>query len=385
MMRREFEAPRSAINCARGTAAITALLCSTAIAIGQQPVTAAIELAQQFANKPKADQARIADAVRTASAAFDGSYFETMQAVIRSGANRTAAKPAKTRVRRPKKRAPKPNKPSAWEMPFTVRYVYGRATIEPLKGNRTALESANRRVPVELALLGMLPDSDRALAEIELGLDGDRRADRFAAFLETWRNGDESFYQALDRTAGTDDSVFFYDAMLGDFVSEFADPKDKATAQLKQSLDAAHDALHSAFLSYRQYRAFREAVALSMLLPPDVPLPERLERYERKVAGAYSLRQQVMMVLAVHDYDAMAVVQQIMATCDLLPKHLWQRRYDPYPGWNKVFAAEMPKMIQAAGNTDAFLQRVVELRQQQANKIRQLAQASLAGNAGPKR
>src|SRR6185503_21020214 len=98
------------------------------------------------------------------------------------------------------------------------------------------------------------------------------------AFLHAWRNGDESFYEALDRTAGTKDAVFFYDAMLSDFRTQFG--SGDAGHTLGRGLQVAHDALHDAFLAYRQYRGFREAVAWSLVLPPGRALPKRLQRYE---------------------------------------------------------------------------------------------------------
>jgi hypothetical protein len=161
-----------------------------------------------------------------------------------------------------------------------------------------------------------------------------------AAFLQSWRNGDESFYEGLDRTAGTKDSVFFFDAMLGDFRGLFAGGASDGGATLPGGPQQAHDALHDAFLAYRQYRGFREAVAHALVLPPDVPLPARLHRYEERVAGGYSLRQQVVMVQAT--------------------------------------------MIERAGSTDAFLERAETERRELATTLTRTAAELVQRAADPK-
>ena len=84
-------------------------------------------------------------------------------------------------------------------------------------------------------LRGFLPDQDLALASMLRELDHDRGADEFSSVLEEWRDGDESFYRALDRTAGTQDSVFFYDAMLGDFIARCV-PEDSADREFFAAL-----------------------------------------------------------------------------------------------------------------------------------------------------
>jgi hypothetical protein len=266
-----------------------------------------------------------------------------------------------------------------------AEYIVGLGVIQPvsLPGRTTPADQklADRRVAVHNALLGMLPGTDLALADLMRRLDTDTSADRFAAFLESWRNGDESFYQALDRTAGTRDSVFFFDAMLNDFAGEFAH-KDLDPAGPRRSLQAAHDALHDAFLSYRQYRAFREAVAWSLVLPPDVPLPLGLGRYEQKPQGMYSLREQVVMVLALEDFDPLAVVRQVTGHADALPQPLWRDHYDPYVRWNEVFAGLVPRMLEKAPDTDAFLSQAQAQLRELATKVDAVARSALAASVG---
>jgi hypothetical protein len=130
-----------------------------------------------------------------------------------------------------------------------------------------------------------VPDADKALGSLLFQLDADEGGAEFSLFLQGWRNEKESFYEALDRTAGTKDSLFYYDAMLHDFTDRFA--KGSKGKALKQSLVTAQDALHDSFLALRQYRGFREAVAWTLVIPPSSPLPHRLQRYEAKAEGAY--------------------------------------------------------------------------------------------------
>ncbi len=261
-------------------------------------------------------------------------------------------------------------------------YAFGLGIFEPrTTPTNAAAKNAKTTDPIVLrhALVGIAPDADKALAALLHRLDADTRGDDFAAFLHTWRNGDESFYEALDRTAGTKDSVFFYDAMLGDFRTQFA----KGHSELN-SLQKAHDALHDAFLAYRQYRGFREAIAWSLLLPPDTPLPARLQRYEAKAEGTYSLRQQIVMAKAAHTGDLAAFVETIASQAPPLPQPLWATAYDPYPPWTAYFASLQPKMIESAGSTDAFLQQAEGERRDEAANLQRLASERIATALGGK-
>ncbi|HZN38251.1 MAG TPA: hypothetical protein VFD82_05575 [Planctomycetota bacterium] len=268
-------------------------------------------------------------------------------------------------------------------MPHAVRYAFGLGVIERLQRSTATNPKAEAAehaaedlaVSVHQALLGIAPGADRALARLMYKLDTDTRADEFAAFLHAWRNGDESFYEALDRTAGTKDSVFFYDAMLGDFRSQFGGG-DGAPA-MGRGLKAAHDDLHDAFLAYRQYRGFREAVAWSLVLPPGRAMPKRLQRYETDVPGAYSLRQQVVMVCDLFDGDVERVIDEIVRSAPALPEPVWKGTYDPYPAWSTVFNTQLPRMIEASSTSDEFLARAVARRTEEANAIIAIAQAAI--------
>jgi len=290
--------------------------------------------------------------------------------------------------KRPKKATEFPNEPD--RLPRRVDYQFGVGTIvrspgKPLTATPVAAAGKPAKkpadgkgpdlVPLHQALLGGCPDADKVVAVLLQQLDRDHGGDAFAAFLQSWRNGDESFYEALDRTAGTKDSVFFYDVMLGDFRTHFAKGKDAGA--VGSSLQKAHDALHEAFLVYRNYRAFREAVAWSLVLPPDVPLPPRLGRYEAKVEGSYSLRQQVVMVAAAVDHDLGKVVAMVNDGAPSLPQPLWTGKHDPYATWVPKFAALQETMIRHSGSTDAFLQQAEDERRQIARQFAELGAAAV--------
>lgn len=349
-------------------------LCSaqTALDVAQRGVNA-------FVSESAAKQKKRLKAARAAAGEVQGPLFASLRLAVADvvDGKRVSSKSKLGKTKKAKRTAPPAD--GAWRFPAAATYRYGFARIEPTlhTGGRNEKQQKLRRAPVELMLLGTLPDADVVAADLQARMDHDRSADDFMRFLELWRNGDESFYEALDRTAGTQDSVFFYDAMLGDYVSEFGRGKTEAAKQIKKSLDAAHDALHDSFLRYRQYRAFREAVALSLVLPPDVPLPPRLRRYEEKGQGQYSLRQQVAMVLAVQGWDPRRVAARIKETAPPLPSPLWSASYDPYPGWEQVFQGAMAEMISASGDTTKFLEAAEEQWLRQANALRLATRAAL--------
>lgn len=259
-------------------------------------------------------------------------------------------------------------------LPRRVDYQFGHGVIAPRTGKLAPPPPAKGHadpIPMQQALLGYAPDADLALAVLMQRLDQDAAGDAFAAFLQSWRNGDESFYEALDRTAGTKDSVFFFDAMLGDFTVKFG---GHGADRLRGGLQQQHDALHAAFLAYRQYRGFREAIAWSLVLPPDVPLPKRLARYEEKASGGYSLREQVAMVAMTYDDDPEALLAAILRTTPKLPQPVWSGPHDPYPAWNALVAERQATMVERAGSTDRWLAAALEHRGKTAQQWRELAQ-----------
>jgi hypothetical protein len=359
--------------------AISLLLGPLSICSAQSALEAAQRGVAAFLREPAAKQKKHLEAASAAADEALGPLFAALRPAIAEvfDGKRVSSKSKLGKTKKAKRTAPAAE--GAWRFPAAATYRYGFARIEPTlhSGGRNEKLQKLRCVPVELMLLGTLPDADLVVADVQARMDQDRSADDFMRFLELWRNGDESFYEALDRTAGTQDSVFFYDAMLGDYVSEFGRGKTEAAKQIKKSLAAAHDALHASFLRYRQYRAFREAVALSLVLPPDVPLPKNLNRYQEKGQGQYSLRQQVTMVLAVHGWDPRRVAALVTETARPLPAPLWSASYDPYPAWDQVFQGAMPEMISASGDTTKFLQAVEEQWLRQANALRVAARTAL--------
>ena len=186
-------------------------------------------------------------------------------------------------------------------------------------------------------LQGYPNDLDLAFAACLADVDNDTTADAFALFLESWRNGDESFYRALDRTAGTKGEVFYYDAMLGEFMAKFASG-DKKDSIPKKGLQSAHDALHNGFLTYRQYRGLREAFALSLVLPADVKLPKNLTRYETAPTGQFSLRDDVQMLLALSNGAVDEPTRSLVMGAKPMPSPLWSENYEPLQPFFDAFA-----------------------------------------------
>lgn len=343
-----------------------------AICTAQEPLEQARSGVEAFFRESASTQKKLVKTLRLAADDLEGDRFAAQRELL-SEVRKAKRANKKSKLGKTKEsKQPAPEAGSTWQLPAVVTYRYGLARIEPVlrSGGRKEQQRQQLRTPVELSLLGMLPDADLVVADVQVRMDSDHSADEFMRFLELWRNGDESFYQALDRTAGTEDSVFFYDVMLGDYVGSFGKGKSDAAKHLRSSLDAAHDALHRSFLSYRQYRAFREAIALSMVMPPDVPLPRRLQRYETAAGGLYSLRDQVMMVLAINDYDPRIVADLVGKHAAPLPDPLWSATYSPYEGWAEVFQAEMPKIIAASGDTTKFLATVKEQWIEHAAQVR---------------
>ena len=359
--------------------AIVLLAAPMATLRAQTPVELAAFGLERFAAKSDGAQKKLLKQLRASAAQATSPQLDALRAVV---ADVKASRRAHTKSKLGKTKKAKdaaPQAARAWRFPAVATYRYGLARIEPVlqSGGRTEKQRKQRRAPVELLLLGTLPDADLVVAELQALMDTDRSADDFMLFLELWRNGDESFYEALDRTAGTQDSVFFYDAMLGDYVSAFSKGKTEAAKQIKKSLDAAHDALHESFLRYRQYRAFREALALSMVLPPDVALPTHLRRYEEKGQGQYSLRQQAAMVLAVHDYDPRRVAALVAETAPPLPQPLFSATYDPFEAWRAVFERAMPAMLEVREDTTAFLRDVEAQWLEHVDALRQTTRAMI--------
>jgi len=285
-----------------------------------------------------------------------------------------------------------PSGPRLFPLPKQVVYRFGYRELLSLDPKNRALNGALKKehAPtvddlsaasrLEAVLVGTLPETELIVAEIQRRLDIDPTADLYARFLETWRNwgpyGEESFYEALDRTAGTEEEVFFFDAMLGDFVGQFASAEGK-----KWPLQEQHDKNQQSFLAYRQYRGFIEAVSYAMVTPPDIDLPARLSRYDygSVAPGLYSLRHQLDLMVAFENGDVIAVIDELHAFLQErpMPENLWNG-FDPLGAMGDRFRKKVADAVfnRSLSADEIFETQRVE-RLQVAEKIRAAASAGL--------
>ena len=311
-----------------------------------------LAVVKAFLKRSKPAQQKLVDDLARQLAAIDSPWLRRVQALTENG--RRLADVKVTGLAQHAARAPEAS-PFA-ELPVAIRTEY-------LWGHR-AVRRADKRVPLVAAsgtekltlplenpvedllamVRGLPPDLDLALAGALADLDQVTTADKFALFLESWRNGPESFYRALDRTAGTPQSVFFFDAMLAEFQGRFA-PKGGSLKSLKQ----LHDALHDAFLAYRQYRAMREAAACATVLPEHVRLPACLSRYDSQKTD-YGLRDDLLILAQIDKHDPLAGLQLINTTTAPLPEPLWATggKYDALVPFQTTFAERLEQALDAA-------------------------------------
>lgn len=285
-----------------------------------------------------------------------------------------------------------PSGPRVFPLPKELHYRFGYRELMPLDEKNKALQAALRRkraptvdeldesARLEALLFGALPETELVVAEVERRLDVDPTADLYARFLETWRNwgpyGEESFYEALDRTAGTSEEVFFYDAMLADFVGHFAPEVGK-----RWSLQKQHDTNQQAFLAYRQYRGFVEAVAYSLVTPPDVALPARLSRYDYDSvsAGLFALRHQIDLLVVFAEGDVEKVVADLRVFLEghPLPQELWTG-YDPMDSLRAEFKEKVNRRVAGTGHSaDELFREQRDQRVELAQRIRAATTAAL--------
>lgn len=256
-----------------------------------------------------------------------------------------------------------------------VTYEHAQGVLTPAPAPTGPLPKATFEllVPLGHAYHGALPDCDRIVAALLQRMDRDPSARAFATLLGRWSNDGEPFYEALDRTAGTGDSVFYADAMLDDFGKCFG----KANPELKRSKPAAQQALHRAFLAYRQYRGLREAIAWSVVLPPDQPLPPALRRYEVAPAGSYSVRDLVVMMLLACEDNPLVLVDLVVEAAPPLPQPLWSADYEPVQALQRVFDGLQERMLTAHSSTDTYLAAALQRRRLLAGVLRAAAASAL--------
>jgi len=292
---------------------------------------------------------------------------DTRLSAIRTVGQGVDSHKKKTRDTRARKKATKTvsrARERAHPLPQQIEYRFGARTFVVLDTNNRALKSiqsgkglatvsdlSDKSVLLPLQA-GCLPETELALATIQDRLDVHHQADKFFLFLESWRNPgpvgssvDESFYEALDRTAGTDDAVFFYDVMLADFVTSFAPQGGK-----KWSLQERHDALLKAFLTVRQYRGFIEAASYALVLPADVPLPARLSRYDygTVLQDQFSFRHQLNVLTEMNGGDIALVVDLLQQHLreHALPDPLWST-YNPVQPFGTLFTERLTRFVYA--------------------------------------
>jgi hypothetical protein len=274
-------------------------------------------------------------------------------------------------------------------------YRFGTRDLVALPGSQPGLAGAAKHGGVESKHVtaanrleqlchGGPADSELILAGIERKLDVCRERDSYGQWLESWRNfgpnGEESFYEALDRTAGTNEEVFFYDSMLGDFVQRFALEEGK-----RWGTSERHDRNQSSFLAYRQYRGMIEAVAFALVLPPNVPFPRRLMRCDHGQVGTgqYAVRDQVDFMLLDAGGDAALVVEKIAGVlrANPPPPKIWER-YEPLTALHQQFQAMLPDLVTRLKvskdtklSTDEILATARTRRQAIADAVRGVALA----------
>lgn len=342
-----------------------------------------------FQAKPAAVQDKVLATLRGELARSKDPWLRGLLAAVDRGRALESAKVPAGWLARP------PHKEGPWRyagLPFALQreYLWGHRVVRRVEG-RPALSAGEGRERVALkqgspaevllgALRGIVPEADLALAAFQHELDTQRGADQLQSFLEAWRNGQESFYSALDRTAGTGEAVFFFDAMLDEFTRRFGlqvgRGPDRATA-----LNKAHASLRLAFLTYRQYRALREVVAFTLVLPPDVALPGHLARYEQKVDDQLSMREDVLILLHLDEDSPDHVLKLVLDTAPPLPDPLWSTNgtYEGLHALQQAFARRVAERLRAAqeGSTAAWLAAARAAGTRVAGQVRAGALAAL--------
>lgn len=336
-------------------------------------------------------QQQIGDAA-SATGADAARLVESLAAFAERTAGFSAAAAKNPFATKKAKKAKQPAEPRVYPLPREVMYQFGgRQLVAMDEASNTLRGRIEHQDPIKAENLsgegrfeqmvnGCLPQTELIIIGIQITLDEYRGADDYAQFLEAWRNGgpygDESFYEALDRTVGTDEETFFYDAMLADFVGKFAKEEGK-----RWNLGERHDNNQQCFLSYRQYRGLIEAVAYSLALAPDVPLPGRLARYDYPSVsgGAYSLRHQIDIQLAANHGDAAAVVEWVreFLAANPPPEKLWLN-YAPTQRIGEQFLAEVPDFTtKVEQSTDELLAAGQTMRRALAEAIRNIALSAI--------
>lgn len=231
--------------------------------------------------------------------------------------------------------------------PIDLRYRFGARILESRTkhGGKTL---KTKKIYDDTRTLwmsrGCMGETDIILANIAAELDVFSEVDRLAVFLQSWHDGSETFYQAMDRVSRNGDDLFYFDDMLNEFGDSFG---------VDGELQDKHAALHKSFLTYRKYREFIEFVAWALVLPPSTPLPPNLSRYDYHYAGPdviSSPRHIVDIYLYHHNDDVEAVLRDLqdLITSNPLPDPLWSETYSLVIALNAKYEKEGSQIVNKA-------------------------------------
>ena len=350
--------PRSQSVRSRLPFAATCLLTSILAQSQPQPAAAPdLDLAARIFDKLSArEQDRVLEAVIRAVETIDTTHRRSLRQFADA-----ASLPTKPRIQLGKPRGRSPETATAQPagtgaglpFPVVIRYEFGTGCIiGPGTDKATAKAAATKTL--RSLLQGHPARADLTFAGLLQRLDTDRQIDSFAGLLTTWRNGAETFYEALERTAGSAQGVFHYDDMFTDW-QRLCVPRSHADRQrLIASPESAQRGFQASFQSYWRYRSTREVLAATLLLDPATPLPGNLQRFEDRHGQDHSLRDCMALLLAVHRGDVAAAVAECSQALPALPVPLWQGEHDPYAALQQCFQAATPRMLALAPSTLAL-------------------------------
>ncbi|MBK8975476.1 MAG: hypothetical protein IPM29_06090 [Planctomycetes bacterium] len=295
---------------------------------------------------------RVVELVRDAVLSIDDRYVTALAelAAAGDGAQRPRVRgPREQRLGRGSETGVGEARPLVARLPFVAArgYRFGAGTVDDLElrdergrvVTRTRRAARLRELELEAMLDGRLPDLDAALATLLARLDDQRGFDREAVFLDAWTNGAESFFDALDRTAGREEGVFHYDAMLDEWLDHCVPADHADRSRFRRGQDELLRGFQDAFVSYRSYRSVREMLALTLVLAPDDPLPAPLDRYEMNGGAGHSTRECVDVVLAVCDDDPRRVAELFLEHAEALQAEPWESRHEAWRGIGRMFDA----------------------------------------------
>lgn len=341
---------------------------------------------KKFSKLSKRRQKAIYEAVRRAVGKLDDPYLRSLEEYAERGRTSDTARYKPLNVAgnyRKSDTATAKSGALVYQVPFHSRSVYRFAYGDIAEHRSCKRTSKSKRLreqmlgQLEDLLAGLPLDVDLAFAAILRELDDDRSADAHAVFLDSWHHGAETFYHALERTAGGK-GVFCYDAMLTDWVRRCVPKNHPERKAMIRSLDATHTAFFRAAATYRSYRSVREMVALSLVLAPDQRMPEQLaRRYEDNGGGVgYSTRDVVSLLLAANEGDIAATVRSILSHVEGMPEDSWHSGFNAVHGIYATHKALMGKLTAGGRHTDQILANEKLRRKALRDRVAGIARAA---------